>query len=116
MNPEYTCLLPAADGNGPRIGNCVKLCNQTDASTCDLAQGSNACGCPEELDCTEDIAGNDMDLDGVCTPPTEPGDACGLDLTTGVTQLCSFPQTCNQMAGLCEGGDAPADGGTPDAG
>lgn len=97
------------------------LCGSPEAATCDdglaCAQlsapfvGVGVCGTPCRRDlecgggsvCSLTAFDSGAESEGLCVPPTQPGDACGVDLQSGDVVLCGGSQVCvgAPEAGAC---------------
>lgn len=100
------------------VGLCATACDPANPTTCtaipdNLAPQNDGCGCPETLQCSRDVqlgGANGQGGDGVCAPPTNVGDACGIDPATQLVDPCTGDQRCvapqGQATGTCQ---IPAD-------
>ena len=103
------------------IGVCVTVCTPGNESTCsalpDQMMENDGCGCAAGQECSVSNLGFEGG-DGVCASPSEIGDTCGVDATTGGLMVCTGGQTCageqGASTGTCEAGDVGDAGPAPD--
>ena len=98
------------------LGVCATACDPDNTTTCrvipDAMEANDGCGCSEGLACSTSPIAVGMAGDGLCAPPTDVGDACGLDLVALSLGVCTGDQTCtpdqaNSFSGTCQpAGDA----------